>query len=214
MSATGRGRAREPEDYYTTQSWCVRRFLEAWRPPEKGTFYEPGAGNGAIIRAVRSVYPTRGWECIEIREEERETLRAISSGVPTIGDFLKYEQRDLCITAVIGNPPYEFAQEFIEHAMRLFPVAQIAFLLRLAYAASKERAAFMRAHPPDVYVLPDRPSFTGDGGDSADYGWFVFHPVERSAGRFMVLNTTPLAERQLDRGHRVMIEPAQKELFG
>ena len=71
----------------------------------------------------------------------------------------------------------------------------------------------MRAKPPDVFVLPDRPSFTGEGSDSADYAWFVWPSTIRAA-RFQVLKATPLAERKQDCGHAVMIDPRQRELFG
>lgn len=208
MSATGRGAVREPEDYYTTPSWCVRRLLEAWRP-SAGLWVEPSAGNGAIIRAVNAMKPGIEWRALEIREEERETLEALC---PTqIGNFLRDSELDLDAEVVLGNPPYALAWEFIQRAREVYPHAQVCYLLRLAFAASADRCSFMRAHPPDVYVLPDRPSFTGDGGDSADYAWFVW-PREVRAARFQVLQTTPLAERKLDCGHEVMIEPRQGSL--
>jgi hypothetical protein len=221
MSATGRGRQREKEDYYTTPSWAVRRLLEAWTPTPSGTLVEPAAGNGAIIRAMAAApaaIAISRWRAFEIRDEERETLSALCPTV--IGDFLPRPGADLVepdplVTAWIGNPPFSLAFDFIVECMRRFPCAYGVFLLRLAFAASAERCAFMRANPPDVLALPDRISFDGEGGDSTDYGWFVFHPVaERGAGLFRVLNTTPLAERKLDKGHRVLIEPAQREMFG
>ena len=216
MSATGRGRVREPDDYYTTPSWAVRRLLERWKPPTFGLLVEPSAGNGAIIQAAAAVgiEPWRWW-AYEIREEEREKLAALCT--PIIGDFLVDEPHgdlaDDAVTAVIGNPPYSLAWEFIKESSRKFPGAEICFLLRLAFAASEERNAFMRDSTPDVYLLPNRPSFTGEGTDSADYAWFVWQPETRAAGKFVVLDNTPLAERKRDRAHAVMIEDPQKELF-
>lgn len=32
----------------------------------------------------------------------------------------------------------------------------------------------MRSHTPDIYVLPNRPSFSGKGTDSIEYAWFVW----------------------------------------
>jgi len=229
MSATGRGRAREPEDYYTTPSWCVRRLFEAWRPRRDGVWLEPSAGNGAIIRAIDDIdlgeheSGSRPWKWLacEIRDEERETLAdLVGPGNVTIGSFVfdgacGFHAEDRDVTLVIGNPPYSLAWPFVAQARQRFPCATICYLLRVAFAASEERNAAMRYRAPDVYLLPNRPSFTGDGSDSADYAWFVWPAVvERSAGRFQVLNTTPLAERQRDRGHAVMIEDPQRELFG
>src|SRR5262245_5684713 len=91
MSATGRGAVREPDDYYTTPSWCVRRRLEAWNPPTWGDFAEPGAGNGAVIRAVNATLKRRlRWDAFEVREEERTALEhATGGGGIHIGDFLR-----------------------------------------------------------------------------------------------------------------------------
>ena len=184
-------------------------------PQKYGTIVEPSAGNGAIIRAATGSIPLARWLAYEIREEERETLSGLCATV--IENFLTVDppEADLddCVTAVIGNPPYSVAWDFIKEASRKFPRAEICFLLRVAFAASEERNAFMRDTTPDVYVLPNRPSFTGDGSDSADYAWFIWQPETRAAGKFMVLEATPLAERQRDRGHAVMIEDPQRELF-
>jgi hypothetical protein len=211
MSATGRGAEREDEDYYPTPSWTVRRLLEAWQP-KPGSWLEPGAGGGAIIRAVDAATLVKhDWIGVEIREEERETLTPLCK-VVQIGDFLHGDDRYMppfIVSTVIGNPPFRFAAEFIWKARMLCPIADIAFLLRLNFAASDERADFMRQTPPDVYVLPNRPSFTGEGTDSPEYAWFVWPPVAaRARGGFQVLNTTPIAERKLDKGWgRVVVDP-------
>lgn len=216
--------SRDPADYYTTPSWCVRRLLEAWWAPCIDYWVEPSAGNGAIIRAVNAVRSDVQWLASEIRPEERDALALVDHCRVEICDFLhaepfSYAARD--VRVVLGNPPYSLAEEFVHRAMLLYPRAEIVFLLRIAFLSSKERAPFMREHPPDVYVLPDRPSFIGSGGDNADYAWFRW-PIDseatlarlpRPAGELRVLVPTPLAERKLDRGHDVMLEPAQTSLF-
>jgi hypothetical protein len=218
VSATGRGRAREPEDYYTSPSWTVRRLLEAWQPPMEGNLVEPSAGNGAVIRAFADsgISPGRWFAC-EVREEEALTLSALCRS--RICNFLRDPFLDMVggrgVSAVIGNPPYTYAFEFVQRARELFVDADVCFLLRLAFAASEDRNGFMRENPPDVYLLPNRPSFTGEGTDSADYAWMIWPTgPSRTAGSFRVLNTTPLSERQRDRGHQVLIEERQAELFG
>jgi hypothetical protein len=45
-------------------------------------------------------------------------------------------------------------------------------LLRINFIATQERAGFMRAHTPSLYVTPRRPDFTGGGGDGTEYAWF------------------------------------------
>ena len=51
----------------------------------------------------------------------------------------------------------------------------VAFLLRLAFLESRERFAFWQDHPCQrIYVLSERPSFTGGGTDSCPYGFFIW----------------------------------------
>ena len=41
--------------------------------------------------------------------------------------------------------------------------------------ASRKRFGFMRENPPtEMYVLNQRPSFTGKGTDAQEYAWFVW----------------------------------------
>lgn len=216
MSATGRGpRLGGEHDYFQTPAWTVDRLLEAWDPPG-GLWVEPGAGNGAIIRTVNGRRTDVHWLAVEVRDEERPTLEDCASEV-IVDDFLTFDlegRRDEP-AAVVGNPPYALAQEFIERALDLYPGAWHAYLLRLPFAASAERAPFMRRHPPSVYVLPDRPSFRSNGSDNTDYAWFLWRPFARDTyGKFLVLATTPQSERdrKLMPAGRVF-EPVQVPLF-
>lgn len=219
MSAKGRGPSvGGPEDYFTTPSWCVRRLLEVWSPPADGLWLEPSAGNGAIIRAVNAVRSDVRWLAVELREEERGDLTDIDWCRFEIANFLRDEpfrhQADE-VTVVLGNPPYSYAMEFLLRARERFRNAEIVFLLRRAFTASEDRWDFMHTHMPDELQLPNRPSFTGEGGgDSADYAWMRW-PVgwERAHGITTSLALTSLSERKQDKGHQVMIEPAQGSLF-
>ena len=82
-------------------------------------------------------------------------------------------------------------------------------LLRLNYLGSEKRAAFFQEVPPDVYVLPNRPSFVRGGNDSCEYAWFAWGPKRRrDEGRFAVLGTTSWEERTADRDHS---QPATRQ---
>lgn len=219
MSAAGRGGPREPEDYYTTPSWCVRRLLEVWRPERAGPWVDPGAGNGAIIRTVDASPGNRppGWRAFEIREEEGPELTRLCGPFARICNFLTVnDEPDHDVAVVLANPPYTWAFEFLRQSKRLYPSAEIVFLLRQAFTASQDRYAFMRSHVPDKFELPDRPSFKGGttGGDSADYAWMRW-PVawERTVGEVRLLRQSALEERRLDRGHEVTVENPQLTLL-
>lgn len=209
MSATGRGpRSGGAADYYRTPAWCVRRVLEA-RPLRPGPVLEPCAGDGAIVGALIASGVDRALiDAVELDAGLAETCRG--TGVRVVhGDFgevrRENEQWD-SVASVVMNPPYRSAQEFLELVFDRCPRADVYALLRLNFLAGAARAPFYDvAGLPDVYVLPDRPVFTGEGTDACDYGWFVW-PAERAhldadspalrEGRVFQLRTTTLNERK------------------
>jgi hypothetical protein len=187
VSATNRGGRRSPADYYATPEWCVRRLLEAV-PLPGGAWLEPAAGDGAIVRAVAR--SDVSWDLWELRDSERESLRRSAPGAAVaIGDFLEAAKTDRLsgkrYAVAITNPPFRLAQSFIDTCLGCADT--VVMLLRLNYLASQGRWHFMSAHTPDVYVLPNRPSFTGGGTDSIEYGWFVWGQERRSEGRVKLL---------------------------
>lgn len=200
MSSTNRGAERNRADNYPTPTWCVRRLLEAADLPG-GHWLEPTAGDGAIIEGVCTFRSDVQWTAVELRKECRGPLKKLVGAAPRvhIRDFLEVKPTDLPPPdVVITNPPYLHARPIIEHALRF--EAPVVMLLRLNFLASQGRAEFLRRNHPDVYVLPNRPSFTSGGKtDSIEYAWFVWKSGRRRAkGAIQVLAMTPKAERSDD----------------
>jgi hypothetical protein len=193
MSATNRGAERVPQDSYPTPGWAVRRFLEAIELP-RGSWLEPCAGSGVIVREIAEYADEI--HAIEIAREYEKPLRAALAGssrtrpAPLIGDYL------LAVTAknydvIITNPPFSLAFEFAQKAVR--EADHVALLLRLNFLGSgtkSGRTPWLRQNPPDVYVLPNRPSFaasircvskimltTGEHAGST-CPWRVTQPIE------------------------------------
>jgi hypothetical protein len=195
MSATNRGSVRNEADFYPTPGWCVRRLLEAC-PLPGGNWLEPAAGDGAIIKAVNAVRPDVRWSALDIRAEVAPQIAQtgasfIGADFLTTADAIGSARFDVLIT----NPPFSLAQEFIERSLRVADC--VAMLLRLNYLGGAKRCEFMRANPPSVYVLPNRPSFTGHGTDATEYAWFVWNPPTFGGnGRIQVLPLTPAEERK------------------
>lgn len=226
MSSTNRGALRRSDDAYETPAWCVHRLLDSGALTDwlkgRGTpevWLEPACGSGAIIRAVDSWVESRrmratsegwgapSWYAQDIRPEAIEALGDLvsSAGTAHLGDFLKPGPSlwgEVPPDVVITNPPFSLAEQFVRRALASTR-GQVAMLLRLGWLSSAKRAPLLHEMPPDVYVLPDRPSFTGDGAtDSADYCWCVWGPAderERRCGGFRVLATTPGEERRAPR---------------
>jgi hypothetical protein len=194
MSRTTLARNEKRVDYYPTPAWCVHRLLEACQLPG-GRWLEPAVGDGAIVRAVNAVRSDVTWTTVDVRVEVDPDH---------VGDFWAFGGAGLVpefpapyapFSVAITNPPYSQALEFVVAARGRARV--VAMLLRLGWLSSAERAPFLRDWMPDVYVLPDRPSFDGQGSDSADYAWLVWQQKTRGSwGRAEVLATTPIGERR------------------
>ncbi len=187
--------ARETHEFFATPSWSVRRILERLRLPG-GAWLEPCAGEGAIIRAVNRADVR--WTAIEQREECRSVLSTVAPDVQ-IGDFiaraavLAAQGRHFSVAPM--NPPFSLATIFAELCLEL--ADDVVMLQRLNWLESAERHPFISQHMPDVYVLPDRPNFTGEGGIPGAIAWFVWPKGEhdRNWGRVYVLDLTSPEER-------------------
>lgn len=209
MSATNRnkpGHERVANDLYSTPSWCVRRLVEGF--PElcdlsmssRGVWLEPAVGKGHIIEAVNSVIPVRPfWDACEIDAAtvEEGALQNVEPGNLFIGDFKDFEPSNK-YQVIITNPPYSLAMDFVEKAMSMQP-KYVIMLLRTNFLASEGRASFMQAHTPDLYVLPNRPTFVRGKSDNTEYAWFVWDRDKEpgTPGKVVMLATTPVAERKL-----------------
>jgi len=191
MSSTHRGAERRPADFYATPHWTVRRLLEAL-PLPGGVWFEPCAGEGDIIKAVNAKREDVRWCAHELREECTNVLHETDYVAQVrIGDILTRPVADLPQASVcITNPPFSIAQPILEHLLK-GDFEHLIFLQRVNWCAGP-RAALFREIQPSLYVLPDRPSFTGGSTDSIEYGWWVFD----AEGKLSILNNTPLRERQ------------------
>lgn len=180
---------RKSFSFYETPSWCVDRLLEDVRLPD-GYWLDPCVGSFAIPNAVVAQREHVHFTTIDIDETHRPEIAA---------DFLTWapERRYHC---VIMNPPYPLALEFVRHAMTMSH--EVVALLRLNWLASEKRAAFLRNAKPNVYVLPNRPSFTVDGKtDGADYAWMHWAGGGSSmSGLWRVLGSTPVSLRRRNGG--------------
>lgn len=201
MSSTNRSAVRNGNDFYPTPAWCVDRLLEAVDLPG-GRWLEPAAGRGAIVAAVNARRADVSWRVVEAFAEptDRDTYQrlGVAAADITTADFLAAPcgPMDEPVDVVITNPPFNRAIEFVTQAMTYRPCV-IAMLLRLNFLGTEGRSVFMRTHAPDVYVLPNRPSFSRQGTDSIEYAWFVWSGARaRRTGRVQVLDVTPPAARR------------------
>lgn len=183
---------RRENDHYVTPDWAIRRFLERY-PAPGGRILDPCAAKGELLTTVKQIFPEALCAACDINPAFRESLMPITAGAVVIGNFLDNVAvlRACEFDFIITNPPYALAEEFIKASLDVAPV--VAMLLRINFLASQKRRNFLAAARPAVFVLPNRPSFTGDGGDQTEYAWFVFGD-NRFAGQLDWLDLTPAEE--------------------
>lgn len=173
MSATNRGAERQPFDNYPTPAWCVKRLLEAV-PLPGGVWLEPAVGDGAIIRAVEANAEGSRflrWHFMDLRPEAVEFTNAAGQPMSNPYDGLNIGAGDYLSTKLVASPAEKFTvaitnppfSQALRFAKKMTHDARWAvLLLRLNFAGSGNRDGrpqWLRENPPDVYVLPQRPSF-------------------------------------------------------
>lgn len=151
MSSTNRGAVRRANDFYSTPEPAFKPLI----PHLKGgvEFWEPACGDRRLINWLNEAGHT-----------------ADGNDLANGYDFLK----DNTVRGVIiTNPPFSLALEFCEHARRHAP--EVLMLLRLNFLGSQKRHDWWKRNEPNaLFVLSDRPDFTGGGGDSCEYAWFAW----------------------------------------
>ena len=171
MSATGRGRPRDVLDRYYTPGALAESLTSLLPIRSSDRVVEPSCGGGAFVRALLRRTPRV--HAFDLDPEARG-LRA--TPFATSGDFLRQKEPEKLFDFAVGNPPYQDAERHVVHVLRFVRKGgSVAFLLRLGFLEGQKRIAFWRRFPARrVFVLSERPSFTGGGTDSAAYAFFVW----------------------------------------
>jgi len=192
MPASPKHVERKEQDFYETPYWCTRVLLDSIQLRSSNLLpriLEPCAGNGAISKEIIRKYPDIQLQQVEIQKKMNQLSHF---GDVTIADFLTSDVDKMLKIFdpqhIITNPPFSLAKEFLEKCFELFPFASVTMLLPLSFLGSDERHEFWLEHRPDaLYILSDRPSFTGYGSDSSVYAWYRWNTKE--TGIFHLKNT-------------------------
>lgn len=201
MSSTKRSAKREAHmgDYYRTPVPVVVAFLNAFKTDcpafaekMKGDILDPCAGGR--VEEVVTIDPLRHSNVSENKVIESCTYpeAIIQAGFqPNMIDAMDIREDSAALYAgmnyletpcsnydvTITNPPYNWALEIIQKAIREAPEgAYIVMLLRLNFFGSQSRREFFKNFMPKyAYVHSKRIGFTEDGKtDSIEYAHYVW----------------------------------------
>lgn len=156
---------RQEHDYYATDPRAVTPLLDIIDLTGK-TVWEPACGGGHMA--------------IEL---ERNGVTVIATDLYDRGhgqggvDFLAAQS--LAAPYIVTNPPYKYAQEFVEHSIEL-GADKIAMFLKLTFLEGQKRRKLFNKYPPKtVAVFTKRVTCAINGIDftqssAACYAWFIW----------------------------------------
>ena len=161
---------RQSEDFYATEPRAAELLLELEEFDEN--IWECACGQGDLSK----VFEKAGHKVL--------STDLVDRGDGTGGvDFLKCNE--VFNGDIITNPPYKYAQSFVEHALELVPDGhKVAMFLKLQFLEGKARRELFEKYPPKVvYVASGRllcaknGDFEGmraGGGSAVAYAWYVW----------------------------------------
>jgi hypothetical protein len=156
----------EANDYYATEPRAVELLLDA--ETFSTNVWEPACGEGHISKVlIDHLYKVRSTDLID-------------RGYGTGGvDFLN-SGADMWEGDIITNPPYKYAKEFVEEALRVVaPGHKVAMFLKLTFLEGQTRRDLFRQHPPKTVYVSSARLNCGKNGDFSNggmvaYAWYVW----------------------------------------
>jgi hypothetical protein len=172
MSATAKVRKgdtpqREKDDFYRTPAHSTKALLAVESFPT--SIWEPACGDGAIS------------EVLIAAGHATVSTDLVDRGYSQAGRDFLFEQ-SLPAPAIVTNPPFKLADEFVLHALRL-GASKVAMFMRLGWLeGSARRASLWAPHPPArIWVFSRRQTlWRGDDvspqekGGAIAFAWFVW----------------------------------------
>ena len=153
---------REDDDFYPTPDYATIELLK--KEGFSGEVWECACGNGAISKILEKEYSVISTDLYD---------RGYGySGIDFLTTFFEVDN-------IVTNPPYKYAQEFIEHSLSCAKY-KVVMLLKLNFLEGQKRNNFFRSTPlKTVYVFSKRLSFDkgnkkGKGSGLLAYAWYIW----------------------------------------
>lgn len=176
---------RKKNDAYYTPLPLAKAIVRSVREhlcPVPVEVLEPSAGKGAFVEALMTTFTHSLWiSAIDIKPHRALKEAKVMEPHYLHRDetsFEKFYKRDprFRFHLIIGNPPYKKALPHVQMARQL--ASHVAFLLRLSFLGSQERASTLFNHPGLRFIQPvaQRPKFLTrkKSGDNSEYAVFMW----------------------------------------
>ena len=155
---------REEHDYYATQPIAIIQLMNI--EDLSHNIWECACGEGHLAKPlIEAGYNVKCTDLID---------RCFGIGGV---DFL--QQKEIFDGDIITNPPYRFAQEFVEHALEIVPDGRkVCMFLKVQFLEGKKRRLLYEKWPPKtVWVSSSRIQCGKNGlfrGSMVAYAWYVW----------------------------------------
>lgn len=156
---------REANDYYATDPNTLKPLLE--KETISDNIWECACGGGHLAKALSDMgYKVKATDLID-RNYGEYGIDFLKTNLEFKGDILT-------------NPPYKYAQEFVEHSLELInDGSKVIMFLKLTFLEGQQRRRlFDTMQLKKIYVFSKRQQCAKNGvftGSSAvAYAWFVW----------------------------------------
>lgn len=164
LSIVGYSKDRHEADFYPTPPEATEALFN--REVFEGSVLEPACGNGAMSKVIEKYNSVDSFDLYD-------------RGYGEQADFLTSGWR--AYDNVITNPPYRFAQQFVQTA-KMVAEKKVAMLLKLVFLESRGRYQMFQDDQfplKTVYVFCDRlkiykEGIVGKNSGLIAYAWFVW----------------------------------------
>lgn len=162
---------RETNDYYATDPMSLKLFLDRIKKDNlflHRNIFECACGEGSLSETLKK----QGYQ---VRSSD-----LINRGYGEVHDFLKIEKAPE--TDILTNPPYKYAQQFVEHALKIIDDGSYCIMfLKIQFLEGKQRRKLFDKYPPlYIYINSTRQTCYKNGdfskkfSSAACYCWFVW----------------------------------------
>lgn len=164
---------REQDDFYATDPIAIDKLMDAVIIHDN--VWECACGQGHLSERIKAY--NKNVVSTDLKDR----------GYGTAGvDFLNTIARPVqSPCAIVTNPPYKYAKEFVEHALKLLNEGDMCCMfLKLTFLEGKARKKLFEKYPAKkVLVFSERvlcaknADFDGmrkGGGSAVAYAWFVW----------------------------------------
>lgn len=161
---------RQVDDYYATDPIAIDILLNETDLKLSQYILEPACGEGHLSKALEQ----RGYKVT--------SFDLVDRGYGKVKDFFSIEKLPMGGVDIITNPPYKYAKEFANHALKIVKEGdKVIMFLKLTFLESKGRKQFFLDNPPKyIYVFSSRVNcakngdFANQPSSAVAYAWYVW----------------------------------------